>query len=270
MDVRRLTGVIAAAALLAACAGAYAVDRHHVTRDSVLVVGDSLITQAGIALGRDAPAGAHVWVAGGVGSAPCDWARGFDDPFDHGARNWFNDTFDRYHPAAVVFAFSGNPGLSGPAAGCVDVSRPYTLAAVLTSYREAIAAMASYAARRGAVVYLAAAPARNPAVPASEAPFNGVPALNALYAELAALGGWRFDPTGAQVLSGGSQIRWQLTLPCDASDAGRCVGGQVQIRAGGGDIIHLDDAGAGGARFALGLLARPFAEQGVLVGMPLR
>ena len=59
-----------------------------------------------------------------------------------------------------------------------------------------------------------------------------------------------------------ASLSWMLTLPCEAWDAKLCADGQVLIRTGGTDAVHLDEHGCGAIRFALGL------EEGVFDTAP--
>src|SRR5579884_2611255 len=198
----------------AAAAGLAAAMPDVVTPASVLVVGDSIVTQAETQTRSWAPPGATVWTAGGPGSAPCDWNAGYRDPFT-GTWYQFSRLVDRYHPGAVVLSFSGNPGLSGRAKGCMDGASHYPLAALLGSYQGALVSMARYATARGALVYFAGSPPRNPATPpgaylgtggSHQYGFNGVPRLNQLLVALAGSAegradSWRYDPAAAQAVS---------------------------------------------------------------------
>jgi hypothetical protein len=247
------------------------------TPDSVLVIGDSIVAQAQGQTRYWAPPGATVWVAGGSGSAPCDWNAGYRDPF---TRTWFqfSQLIDHYHPGAVVLAFSGNPGLSGPRAGCMDGRTRYSLGALLASYQRALVAMARYASARGVLMYLDASPPRNPATPAGayrgnggshEYGFNGVPQLNQMYSAVAAspegrADRWSYDPAAATAVSDPA-LRWHLTEGCAAWDltAGNCGSGQqAQVRAGGYDAVHLDRAGAGATRYGMAVLRQPLSDEG--------
>jgi hypothetical protein len=73
------------------------------------------------------------------------------------------NTTARIRPSVVVFVFTGNPGLSGPTAGCADANSPYDLSQLRTSYENSLVPMADMAAGAGAVVYFEAPPPRNPA-----------------------------------------------------------------------------------------------------------
>ncbi len=240
---------------------------------SLLIVGDSLTTQAVGALREWHVSGVDVRAYGGSGSAPCDWVAGYRDPIS-GRFFDFTQVFDAVRPATVSFAFTGNPGLSGPAGGCVDAGRPYPLADLLAEYRADLTAMATYASTRGAGVFFDASPPRNPATPPGhylgdgglpQYGFNGVAELNQLYRSLASsvrgrARGWRYDPGAAAAVSGRG-LSWRAWLPCRASDHG-CVDGRVRVRAGGLDAIHLDEEGAGGARYAAGLVHMPLMAMG--------
>lgn len=248
-----------------------------VTPASVLVVGDSIVSQADNQIRFWAPAGSNVWVAAGPGSAPCDWNAGYRDPFT-GTRYQFSQLVDRYHPGAVVLSFSGNPGLSGPAAGCVDSTTHYALGALLASYQRALVSMARYATARGALVYFAGSPPRNPATPPGAYQgkggshlygFNGVPQLNQRYVALAASAegradSWRYDPAAAVAVSDPS-LNWHLTEECAPWDvsAGNCNSAQqARVRAGGYDAIHLDPAGAGATRYGMAIVRQPLSDEG--------
>jgi hypothetical protein len=240
---------------------------------SVLVVGDSVVAQASRAISRWAPRGATVWPMGGLGTAPCDWVRDGPAGTRYGAPDFYR-AVDRDRPAAVVLAFTGNPGLSGAPAGCVDADTQYPLAALLTSYRKALLEMARYATSRGARVYLAATPPRNPATPPGRyqtAPgrwgygFNGVPALNALLQQLASSPegvrhGWTYDTSAAASVSDPG-LTWRLRLACQSWDGAACRDGTVQVRAGGWDSIHLDPGGHGAARYGMAITRVPLENQ---------
>jgi hypothetical protein len=91
--------------------------------------------------------------------------------------------------------------------------------------------------------------------------FNGVPALNRLYETMArsALGQefhWTYDPYPAEYVST-SELSWQLTERCLPWDVGECTRGDVQVRAGGFDAIHLDTKGVGATLYAIGLVRMP-------------
>ena len=86
-------------------------------------MGDSVATQSAQALIHLAPAGTTVTVdTVRPGTAPCDWNHGFTDPTDHKYQD-FAKVLDEVHPAVVAFVFTGNPGLSGTTAGCVDAKQ---------------------------------------------------------------------------------------------------------------------------------------------------
>lgn len=239
---------------------------------SVLVVGDSLSVQAAPAVPAWEPPGAHVVVSAGIGTAPCDWANGYYDVWAKRSFQYYQ-VFDQNRPRSVVFAFSGNAGLSGPAGGCVDATTHYSLEQLLATYTRWLTPMAQYASSHGAAVWFALAPPRNPATPAGAYRdgqghtyygFNGVPQINDLYEALAASGtalGWNYDPGAAAGVSAPG-LTWALDLPCKPWDGLDCHNGMVQVRAGGFDAIHLDRQGAGGIRFALGLMRLPLTAEG--------
>jgi hypothetical protein len=253
------------AILLASCSSSQVPRRR-----SLLVVGDSVAAQSAKALINLAPAGATVNVdAIRAGTAPCDWNHGFTNPRDDEFQS-FGKILDKVHPGVVAFVFTGNPGLSGPAAGCVDADRPYDLAQLLASYEPALVEMADKATSAGATVYFETSPPRNPAVPVGYDPqkqenrgFNGSPGIASFYAHLATKDArhWRSDDKAAVAVSSAT-LSWMLTLPCEAWDVRRCVDDQVQIRVGGTDAVHLDEPGCGAIRFALGL------EEGALKTAP--
>ncbi len=233
-------------------------------------MGDSVARQSAQALIHLAPAGTTVTVdTVRAGTAPCDWNHGFTDPTDNKHQE-FAKVLDEVHPSVVTFVFTGNPGLSGPAAGCVDANRPYDLAQLLASYEPALVEMADKATSAGATVYFEAPPPRNPAVPVGydsqkkeNRGFNGSPGIATFYESLATKDSrhWHYSDKAAVAVSSAS-LSWMLTLPCEAWDAKVCIDGQVQIRTGGTDAVHLDENGCGGIRFALGL------EEGALGTTP--
>jgi len=239
---------------------------------SLLVVGDSLTVQAGPAVPQWEPPGSNVVVEGGIGTAPCDWAAGYYDLWWHRYMNFYT-FFDQAHPRAVVFAFTGNAGVSGPKAGCVDASTRYSLQDLLESYAKVLAPMAQYASSHGAAVFFSATPPRNPATPPGSYPdghghtlygYNGVAQINDVYQALAVSGaglGWHYDVSAAYGVSEPG-LAWTLDLPCQWWDTTNCHRGQVQVRAGGLDSIHLDPHGAGAVRYALGLMRQPLLGEG--------
>jgi hypothetical protein len=257
--------VAALATVLSSCS-----DSHGPRTRSLLVVGDSVARQSAQALIHLAPAGTTVTVdTVRPGTAPCDWNHGFTDPTDDKHQE-FAKVLDEVHPSVVAFVFTGNPGLSGPAAGCVDANRPYDLAQLLASYEPALVEMANKATSAGATVYFEAPPPRNPAVPVGydsqkkeNRGFNGSPGIATFYESLATKDSrhWHYSDKAAVAVSSDS-LSWMLTLPCEAWDAKLCIDGQVQIRTGGTDAVHLDENGCGGIRFALGL------EEGALGTAP--
>jgi hypothetical protein len=227
----------------------------------LLVVGDSLIAQAGLKLGRLRPADTLVSAAGGVGSAPCDWVNGYRNPFYGGAFDSFSRELQLHHPQEVAIAFTGNPGFSGPAQGCVDTTQPFSLDQLLASYQKSIIDLATQADDAGATVYLDASPARNPAYYPPVNNYNGLPEINQLLLELSdspegRAHHWHYDPTAAELLGGqallptATTMNWELYLPCTVSPADPCVNGLTQVRAGDG--IHLDP-GAGATLEAEGI-----------------
>jgi hypothetical protein len=234
---------------------------------SLLVVGDSVAAQAAEPLIHLAPPGTTVVVdAVQPGTAPCDWDRGFTDPTDDVPQS-FASILRKVRPSLVAFVFTGNPGLSGPPSGCVDANSPYDLSQLLATYEPPLVDMASRAVRTGATVYFEAPPPRNPEVPVgydaqlhAHRGFQGSPAIGAFYEQLVATRNprrWRYDAAAAAAVSTAS-LSWRLTLPCEAWDAKLCQDGQVTVREGGADAVHLDTPGCGAVRFALGL------EQGTL------
>jgi hypothetical protein len=235
---------------------------HSPRRRSLLVVGDSVAAQAAGPLVKLAPAGTTVSVDAVLpGSAPCDWAHGFTDPFGGGFYS-FTDALRKARPEEVVFMFTGNPGLSGPAAGCVDPDNPYTLSQLLATYQTSLTEMANQAVRSGATVYFEAPPPRNPEIPVGynsleqmNLGFQGAPEMARFYQELVATKDsprWRYEDKAAVAVST-PDLSWEMFLPCEAWDSKLCVDGEVQIRAGGIDAVHLDTPGCGGIRFAIGI-----------------
>jgi hypothetical protein len=195
-----------------------------------------------------------------AGSAPCDWNHGFIDPATKQPLS-FASILHNDEPDAVAFVFTGNPGLSGPPAGCVDADRDYSLSELLATYQSALTTMADEAVARGAQVFFEAPPPRNPAVPTGWDPaedgnhgFQGIRAIATFYKDLAAQepGRWFYDESAGSAVSTPDLV-WRLTLPCQAWDAERCMSGQVQVRDGGTDAVHLDVPGCGAVRLALAL-----------------
>jgi hypothetical protein len=273
---RIFLGITALCLILTAWMGSFVLGPTSVSgmnRDGpILVVGDSLVVQATKALQSWNLPSVRIIAEGGLGSAPCDWEKGYTDPFS-GRYLKFSHVFQKSRPAAVVFAFTGNPGLEPHSTGCVNSSRRYSLSTLLASYKRALTKMAVYAGDHGAQVYLSATPPRNPATPPGlykgsggllQYGFNGVPALNRLYQQMAQseLGEklhWTYDPYPAEYIST-SALRWRLNERCMPWDAGECVGGAVQVRAGGLDAIHLDTKGAGAILYAIGLTQLPLEQ----------
>jgi hypothetical protein len=232
----------------------------------LLVVGDSLIAQSSGKLVGMRPAGSLVSVAGGPGSAPCDWVKGYRNPFYNGAFDSFPQELRLHHPQEVAIVFSGNPGFSGPARGCVDANQPYSLDQLLASYQQSIINLATQADDVGATVYLDAAPARNPDAPAVNS-YQGVPEINQLLLQLSMspegrAHHWHYDPTAGELLGGQplqpatTTMNWKLYLPCTVSPADPCVNGLTKVRKGDG--IHLDP-GAGTTLEAEGLEHEPLS-----------
>lgn len=235
-------------------------------RSPILVAGDSLVVAASTDLESEAPAQIKVIPLAALGASPCDFlATG-----PGGGRQSFGTALMEDHPAAVVLAFSGNPGVSThPCIG--NPLDAYTLADLLAAYRPALTTMGEMATRLGARVYLSATPARNPSVPEGwnegvQHGYNGDVALNAMLKTLAQEKGWTYDDDAARALSGTGQ-GWTLYLPCLPEDSA-CVDGRVQVRLGGSDAIHCDAPGtngpgapsAGSRRYAQGLISRPAAD----------
>ncbi len=218
-----------------------------------------------------APEGTKVTVdAVQPGSAPCDWDNGFSVPYGQVFPN-FSTILSEVHPTVVAFVFTGNPGLSGTEAGCVDAIKPYDLSDLLASYERPLVDMATRAARSGAAVYFEGPPPRNPAVPVgydaqhqANQGFQGSPAIVSFYKNLAATGRshrWHYDDRAAISVST-DNLTWVLSLRCETWDAKHCRDGQVRVRTGGDDAMHLDKEGCGAIRFALGL------EEGALGSKP--
>ena len=245
------------------------------TPRSVLVLGDSVVAQAAKAIEWWTPPGATSWPAGGPGTAPCDWWDGAANPHS-GIDDDLRALVRQLHPSAVVLAFSGNPGLSGPAAGCVNANTHYPLSALLRSYQVDLSQMAAFISSAGARVYFAAAPPRNPATPPgvyvangglTGYGFNGVPEFNALYQSLVnspegVRDGWTYDPAAAAAVSNLS-LSWQLDETCLPWDAHNCKlpAATVQVRAGGHDSIHLDPWGNGATRYGQAIIRKPLEDQ---------
>jgi hypothetical protein len=234
-------------------------------------VGDSVAAQAAEALIHLAPEGITVRVdAVQPGTAPCDWDHGFTDPTDDEFQS-FTKVLRTARPAVVAFVFTGNPGLSGPASGCVDANSPYDLTQLLATYEPPLVDMATKAARTGATVYFEAPLPRNPDVPVGydalhqvHRGFQGSPEIASFYQRLVSTGNsrrWRYDDKAAAAVSTAS-LSWRLTLPCEAWDAALCTDDQIQVREGGTDAVHLDSAGCGAVRFALALEEQALATVG--------
>jgi hypothetical protein len=138
-----------------------------------------------------------------------------------------------------------------------------------------LSAMGTFAARRGARVFLSASPARNPAVPEGwvhhkEQGYNGDPAFNTMMSGLASSHGWAYDTDAAAAISGPG-LGWTTYLPCEPATDMNCIDGHEQVRYGGSDAIHCDAPGSNGfgtpsdgsLRFAHGLLTGPLAALGL-------
>jgi hypothetical protein len=246
----------------------------------ILVVGDSLVVQAATSLRALNSTVTPITVAAAPGSAPCDFAHGYLDPFsDHYLL--FSQIFNAVHPTEVVFAFSGNPGLGGAQTGCIDATTRYPFTALLENYQTSLTHLATFASKHGSYVYFSAAPPRNPVTPLGsyignggqdDYGFNGDPSLNALFRAMSnsALGKmwqWRYVTWAAAAVST-PDLTWRLTEPCRPWDARDCTDGQVRVRAGGRDAIHLDTLRAGSIRYAMGLLKAPLSEMGLCKTVP--
>ena len=226
---------------------------------TLMIVGDSVAVQASAALTHLAPKGTVVSVeAVRGGSAPCDWVHGLTDPAT-GAHVSFSSVLAKVRPAAVAFLFTGNPGLGGPSAGCVNANEPYSFSQLLASYEPALTSMADQAVAQGAQVYFEAPPPRNPAVPpgwnaeeSADGGYQGVPQMASFYQRLASTHPthWHYDDSAGVAVST-SELAWRLTLPCQAWSEHRCADGQVQVRVGGADSVHLDVQGCGAIFLAL-------------------
>ena len=239
----------------------------------ILVAGDSLVLQATKALQSWNLPSVSIIADGGAGSAPCDWEKGYTDPFS-GRYIRFSQVIQETQPTAVVFAFTGNPGLEPHSTGCINSSVNYPLSALLASYKKALTELAVYASHHGAQVYISASPPRNPATPAGvyvgageemQYGFNGVPALNRLYeriarSELGQKFHWTFDPYPAEYVSTPA-LTWRLTERCKPWDMSDCTRIGVRVRSGGLDAIHLDTNGAGAILYAVGLLKLPLERR---------
>lgn len=240
---------------------------------TVLVVGDSLLVGAHDAVVELGSGPVRVVDLAGIGASPCDLLPGYRQPETPDGRMLsYQASLDSERPAAVVLAFTGNPGLTRHA--CVtDPAGPYTLGQLLGAYRDALSTMGRAARRIGARVYLSAVPARNPSAPegwvrSAQHGYNGDPAFNAMLAALAATEGWRYDADAALALSDANR-GWSLYLPCWPAESG-CRNGRIQVRGGGTDPIHCDPPGsngpgspsAGSLRYAWGLLYRPLRDLG--------
>jgi hypothetical protein len=228
----------------------------------VLVVGDSVIAQSASDLRALAPPGVTVAVAAGIGSAPCDWVHGYVDPYNRTYRR-FSLELAKARPQYVVLMFTGNPGLSGPSAGCVDADRPYSAASLTSSYRFPLTDMADEAAAAKAAVIFEQPPPRNPAAPtgfdpstASNGGYQGSPFIGALMQQIVKSAPrrarWSYSNSAAALVSGPG-FTYQTWLPCNHLVVDRCIDGLVRVRTGGSDAVHLDPAGSGAILFASGI-----------------
>jgi hypothetical protein len=241
----------------------------------VLIVGDSLVAAATTDLTGLSPPGADTAVLAGIGASPCDLWAGYraSPPFGGGYLS-FRAAVGSKRPKEVVFAFTGNPGVSTHAC----ITRPdsaYTLTEILAAYRGSLRAMGAFATGRGARVFLSATPGRNPGVPEgwtgqTQEGYNGDPAFNAMMAALARSEGWTYETNAAAAISGPG-LEWTLYLPCQPAKGIACIDGRQQVRYGGPDAIHCDAPGSNGIgtpsdgslRFAHGLLTPPLAALGL-------
>ena len=244
-------------------------------RPVVLVVGDSLVAASAADLTGLSPPQTRTVVLAGVGASPCDLWAGYRAPARFGGSYLsFKAAVNADRPKAVVLAFTGNPGVSTHA--CIsEPTTAYGLSEILAAYRGSLDAMGTFAATRGARVYLSATPARNPGVPEGwvdqeQQGYNGDPAFNTMMSELATSRGWTYD-TGAAAAISGPGLGWTLYLPCEPANGMTCVDGKEQVRYGGSDAIHCDAPGTNGVgtpsdgslRYAKGLLKEPLAALSV-------
>jgi len=260
-DVQRgvtVLGVACVVVLFAACSTLSSGSSRGRPR-SLLIVGDSVAVQSAQALSHLEPQGTTVTTDAVLGgSAPCDWNVGFTEK-DTGKHVSFSAILSQVKPDAVVFLFTGNPGLSGPPAGCVNANSPYSLDQLLATYQPALTTMGDEAVTSGAQVYFEAPPPRNPAVPVGwetaesiHGGYQGAPQIAPFYKELAAKrpGLWHYDPSAGAAVSNAA-LTWELSQACEPWSAQRCEAGQVQVRTGGTDAVHLDEHGCGAVFLAL-------------------
>ncbi len=244
-------------------------------RPVVLIVGDSLVAAAASDLTGLSPSRTDTVVLAGIGASPCDlWAGYRAPPLFGGNYLSFQAAIGSERPAAVVLAFTGNPGLSAHA--CIpNPTTAYSLSEILSAYRRSFSAMGTFAAGRGARIFLSASPARNPSAPEGwvnhkQQGYNGDPAFNAMMSGLASSHGWTYDTDAAAAVSAPG-LGWTMYLPCGPSNDLHCIDGHEQVRYGGSDAIHCDAPGSNGIgspsdgslRFAHGLLIGPLAALGL-------
>jgi hypothetical protein len=217
-----------------------------------------VVEQAADALRAESNSGIEVRVTDRLGTAPCDWTGGD-----------FDAALAAAHPSVVVLAFTGN---AGAASDCVNSHTAYPLADLLSNYQEHLTDLADRATAAGATVIISTAPARNPQVPApAEVPtaaeqahpipfygFQGVPQIRTLFASMVAQSQGRWQLSDAAALSISPDFVFHQTLPCQPAD-GACPSGDVSVRKGGTDAIHLDSAGHGARRFAHAMVAAALA-----------
>jgi hypothetical protein len=230
---------------------------------AVLVVGDSVITQAATALVDFAPPGVRVTVSAALGSAPCDWAAGFPDPVTK-HHDSFRAALARVRPRFVVLMFTGNPGLSGPNGGCVDANHPYDLDQLLGSYTTGLRALALQAGATGATVYLERPPPRNPLSPVGfdrstgeNSGYQGTQSVADAVRSVASSAPrgehWLYADLGAALVSGPG-FTYREWMPCTSLEGPRCFR-VVAVRGGPADAVHLDPSGCGAILFAVGIEA---------------
>jgi hypothetical protein len=231
-------------------------------RTPILVVGDSVVAQSAAALVDFAPPGVSVSVGAALGTAPCDWENGSIGPHP-GEHDVYEQDLRLIHPRDVVLLFTGNPGLSGPSAGCLDPNKPYSLTGLLRSYRIVLDTMAKQASAIDATVYLERPPPRNPAVPTgydiatrANRGFQGVPAiaqmLEGIVASASAGERWIYADGGARAISGPGFV-YEAWMPCSNLLEERCFDDEVLVRASNNDAIHLDPSGCGAILFSIGI-----------------
>ena len=239
----------------------------------ILIVGDSLVVQATNALRSWNVPSVPIIADGGSGSAPCDWDNGYTDPYTGRSLEVLQPGADDQTRCRGLRVH----GQSRPGVVRRGVRRRVGEVHLVRPSRElparALSHMARDASAHGARVYFSASPPRNPITPAGaytgadktlEYGFNGVPALQRSVRVARRFCArsrphWTFDPYAAQYVST-SGLTWQLTEKCLPWDASLCLNGNVPVRAGGLDAIHLDDEGAGEALYAIGLMRMPLEQ----------